>query len=162
MQRLGCITLGCTVWSDTWRHDRCHTHNQCLPSTGYSWRRRGSLIESDDLYRSTDNPVGYHMPIMIHCTIVTSSSHLAINIGLFYMISVLCCLHPSLFSYYPSVMLDTPARSSLIAYTFFMEASIWGIRENNSAVDVQATEILLVSTICSFSTGTMGPPKRFQ
>jgi len=34
---------------------------------------------------------------------------------------------------------------------------IWGIRENSSAVDIQATEILLVS-ICSFSTGTVGPP----
>ena len=39
---------------------------------------------------------------------------------------------------------------------------IWSIRENSSAVDVQATNILLVSTICSFSTGTVGPPKRFQ
>jgi len=29
-------------------------------------------------------------------------------------------------------------------------------------LDVQATEILIVSTVYSFSAGIVGPPKRFQ
>ena len=39
------------------------------------------------------------------------------------------CRPPSLFSYYPSVVLDTPARLSLTAYIFFMEASIYEVSE---------------------------------
>jgi len=56
--------------------------------------------------------------------------------------------------------------SSLVPYCSHLPHGglhIWGFRDNGSAVDVQAIErILLVSIICSFSTGAVGPPKRFQ
>jgi len=56
--------------------------------------------------------------------------------------------------------------SSLVSYCSHLPRGglhIWGFRDNRSAVDVQAIErILLVWTICSFSTGAVGPPKRFQ
>ena len=62
---------------------RKHIHSQLrqVPSP-YS-----ALLE---LFRQVTNPVGYHMPIMIHCIIVTSSSHyFAINIGFVYAVSYL-------------------------------------------------------------------------
>ena len=62
---------------------RKHIHSQLrqVPSP-YS-----ALLE---LFRQVTNPVGYHMPIMIHRIIVTSSSHyFAINIGFVYAVSYL-------------------------------------------------------------------------
>ena len=56
--------------------------------------------------------------------------------------------------------------SSLVPYCLHLPHGglhIWGFRDNRFAVDVQAMErIVLVSTMCSFSTGAVGPPKRFQ
>ena len=65
---------------------RKHIHSQlCQVPSPYS-----VLLE---LFCQVTNPVGYHMPIMIHCIIVTSSSHyFAINIVLFYMSNVVSIL----------------------------------------------------------------------
>ena len=74
-------------------------------------------------------------------------------------------LSPSLSFFIPSLS-HAQHPSSLVPYCFHLlrgGLNIWGFRDNRSAVDVQAMErIVLVSTICSFSTGAVGPPKRFQ
>ena len=51
--------------------------------------------------------------------------------------------------------------SSFVPYRLHLSHGglyIWGIRAYSSAIDVQETKRVLVSTICSLSTGTVGPP----
>ena len=64
---------------------RKHIHSQLrqVPSP-YS-----ALLE---LFRQVTNPVGYHMPIMIHCIIVTLSSHYLSHIWTTLKVRALSCL----------------------------------------------------------------------